>query len=141
MKSSTLFMAVASVIAIGAFVAGLTLIDSPQVARWRRLDEHRISDLQNLARSIQSYRNVNNRLPEKLEQLNILEREWKDPETGQPYEYKARSADSYDLCAVFDTTPKDDERYPFYNYSECSMPSRKYTQGRYCFTVSAKACK
>jgi type II secretory pathway pseudopilin PulG len=87
-----------------AIVGGLTMIGSPGAARQRRMDERRVADLAAIGRATDLYRSRRGTLPKGLDALaaeagagiSTL-----DPDTREPYEYRAIDSDSYELCARF----------------------------------------
>lgn len=124
-------------------VAGLWLSGSPAQERARRLDQTRISNLQSISGAIDQYYVTNDRLPSDLETL-IRSREtyWvgaiNDPESGDAYDYRIRSEDTYELCATFVTDnrnldPRKTEPYAIYE-SRFWEHGPEYT----CFTVTVR---
>ena len=100
-------VAAASLAAAGvaAAIAGIGVAGSPGEARLRRLDEHRVSDLVQLASALDAARVRDGRLPgmlSALESRGAPARVRRDPVTGVPYDYRVVDADRYELCAVFD---------------------------------------
>ena len=131
------FMAFIGLITVLAVVAGISMIDQPSLARLRKLDSERESALQMLKLRIHGYRTEHGRLPESLEQLSLQAQATHDLATGQPYEYRVQgpAADSYTLCATFDTSPEDqvpEERRSF-DFSEF----RHAGPGHQCFDEDA----
>ncbi len=133
---------IAAVLAV--LVAGLWLGGSPAQERARRLDAARVSDLQNISNAIDQYYNANNALPPDLAMLTRSRETYfvgniNDPETGRPYEYMTRTANTYDLCATFATdnreeqAPRPREPYP-------AWESRFWEHGpeHTCFTITAR---
>ncbi|MDP3792277.1 MAG: DUF5671 domain-containing protein [bacterium] len=90
------------VVGLGFFVAG-----TPQSQRLVRLDERRVSDLQNIQWQIVNYWQRKEVLPETLDDLTdpiggfVLP---VDPETGEQYEYSAMGELRFSLCANFSTS-------------------------------------
>ena len=134
-------MSVRTVIAISLVVAvlavvivGVTLLDSPAQERLRRLDERRVDDLREIARKLDFYWTREGILPSSLEELADepgVFIELHDPETGQPYEYRELSSNTYELCAQFarDTTEERDRHYKDY---------WSHGAGRQCFELEAQ---
>jgi|SRR6266542_4507228 len=90
---------------IAAVVAGLVLLGSPTEARLRQMDRKRVDDLRNISSAIDLYWTREKRLPASLEDLSQqpgLSLNIRDPGTAKPYEYHARAAGSYELCATFE---------------------------------------
>ncbi|HEX7037314.1 MAG TPA: hypothetical protein VF210_16200 [Pseudomonadales bacterium] len=92
-----------AVVAIAA-LAGFLVSGTPGEQRLKRLDAHRVADLQNLARAVERYWYPQHSLPTSVDPLVDglnLSRLPTDPVTGTPYRYERLSADSYRLCADF----------------------------------------
>lgn len=109
-----------AVVAI-AIVGGFFVVGSPSVQRLKKLDETRISDLQNIQNEIIYYWQSKEKLPEKLEDLTNSVSGYKapnDPETNLPYEYMIKDKQSFELCGMFAlsldvaaTEPRATERF------------------------------
>ncbi len=87
-----------------AVVAGLVLIGSPGEERMRRLDAKRVSDLRMIVSSIDDYWRRHDRLPSTLTDFANepdLSPPTRDPETDEPYEYRALDSTAYEICSVF----------------------------------------
>jgi len=96
-----------------AVVVGLVLIGFPGAARATRMDERRVSDLQQISAAADLFWTRHERLPESLEALGRepgVALPAGDPETGAPYEFRALTAGTYELCAVFNASSADSER-------------------------------
>jgi len=92
--------------AFGFYSAG-----SPQAERLRRLDERRVSDLQQIQWQIINYWQAKEKLPGALGDLRDSISGFvppADPETGESYEYRATGDLDFELCAVFKTSNKTD---------------------------------
>ncbi|MHA1812054.1 MAG: hypothetical protein ACTSYX_01340, partial [Candidatus Thorarchaeota archaeon] len=74
-------------------------------------------------------------LPSSLEDLanepGVLV-ELYDPGTGQPYEYRVLSSNTYELCAEFARDTADEQGRPYRDYWS-------HSQGRHCFELKAQA--
>jgi type II secretory pathway pseudopilin PulG len=128
-----LLAAAVSAVVVASLVGSVFVLGSPAEQRQRRLDEHRLQDLQSIARSIQSYaKSNNNTLPPDLQALEKetgLGRVPTDSDTRMPYEYKTLDAQSYHLCAVFSRPSSDDDRASRYAYEW----HRSHAAGKQCF--------
>ena len=128
-------IAISLVVAVLAVViVGVTLLDSPAEERSRRLDERRVDDLRDIARKLDIYWTREGALPSSLEELaneSGVFLELFDPESGQPYEYRVLSSNTYELCAEFarDTA---EEQGRFYRNHWSHGP------GRQCFQMEAQ---
>ena len=124
-----------AVVVLSGVIVGICLLDSPAQERLRRLDERRVDDLRELSYEVDFYWTREGILPTSLEELssepgvfvNLL-----DPETGQPYEYRVLSSNTYELCAVFalDTAAEQDRFY---------KDVWSHGPGRQCFQMEAQA--
>ena len=112
---------------LGAVVLGIILgflaVGSPALERNRTFDARRASDLERLAGCIRGYAQDFSRLPKALSDLKQSSQygyclSLGDPETGEPYEYRAvkgfallqdGSEAQFELCAVFSLESKGDE--------------------------------
>jgi hypothetical protein len=89
---------------VGAIVGGLMMIPSPGAARQRRMDERRVADLAAIGRAVDLYRSRRGMLPQGVDALATeagTRISTLDPDTREPYEYRAIDSDSYELCARF----------------------------------------
>ncbi|MFC2078837.1 hypothetical protein ACFLSZ_02545 [Candidatus Bipolaricaulota bacterium] len=138
MKNSSkniLIAAGAIVVVLAAVIVGVILLDSPAQERVRRLDERRVDDLQDLSYAVDIYWTREGTLPVSLADLSNEERivrDLRDPETGQPYEYRIVGDNTYELCAEFARDTASDER---------DTPYRIFWfhgSGRQCFQLEAQ---
>jgi hypothetical protein len=84
--------------------SGFLIIGSPQSQRVYRIDQQRVSDLQNIQWQVVSYWQRKQTLPATLAGINDPLANYTapvDPETGAAYEYKTTNATSFKLCATF----------------------------------------
>ncbi len=94
-------------IVAAAIIAGFFILGTPQEERLRKLDDLRISDLQNIEWQIITYWQAKGQLPEKLADLIDSTRGViipVDPETGAEYEYLVKAELEFTLCAIFSTS-------------------------------------
>jgi len=94
------------VVVVVAVAGGFYVAGSPTAARDKKVDERRLTDLQNIQSQIVYFWQKKNALPSILDLLtdNISGYEASvDPETGRPYEYKVLSDLKFELCATFIT--------------------------------------
>jgi len=124
--------AVAVLVVLGALGAGFYLVGPPADARARRLDGRREHDLRQLRLAIDLYWTRHNILPASLDDLareagtGIYSR---DPETGEPYAYSVKPADTYEVCAAF--TRDSEARGDFWSHGA----------GKQCFRIIARAIR
>ena len=133
------FVILAVVLAVGY---GIYIVGSPGGQRLLRFDARRVSDLQNISQTIDTYWHLNEELPGELEELQgsrfYYARSIQDPATQQPYEYQVLDGNLYQLCAVFDTdSSKRDQPVP----RPFSPKVWDHGTGRTCFDLEAQAPK
>jgi hypothetical protein len=118
-------------------IAGFVIFGSPALARKIRLDERKISDLQNIQYRIFSYSQTNKALPPNLEVLKDPFFGYalpKDPQTQNDYEYNIKDEYNlvFELCAVFnEKTPKFKEGKPA--PYPMTQENWEHDSGRFCF--------
>ena len=133
MKPQTLFVAGATIAVVAVIAVGLVLNGPPAEVRRQRLDEQRIAHLTAISHAVDTLWRADRRLPENLDMLGRDARfryvRPSDPVTGAAYEYRVTGAQSYELCAVFDTTGTSDSApgVAFWNHGP----------GRHCFAFTA----
>lgn len=136
LRPDAIFGILASVVTATVVVVGLVLVGSPSRARMERLDRQRVQELKSITLAINSYRRTHQTLPDKMNELirpNVFPLvRLKDP-AGQPYEYRAKTALSYQLCAFF-STATDKSTLEAHGIS----PFWKHERGRQCFDLEAR---
>jgi hypothetical protein len=120
-----------------AFVAGLFIAGSPGQARAGRLDDERVNDLRSIASSVDEYWGHHGSPPPDLESLaeerGLRLRSIRDPQSGEPYEYRVLTDTSYELCATFSASSSDSEaRGPGVRFW-------KHEAGRTCFEIEVRS--
>ena len=96
-------------VVIAAVVGGLLLLGSPTKERLQRLDNRRVNDLKLISKAVDAYWTQYKRLPVTLDELsqqpvptlNFCDLNFRDPTTGQLYEYRTLGDSTYELCATF----------------------------------------
>ncbi len=89
--------------------AGFLIVGTPGQARHYRLDEQKVSDLQNIQSQIITYWQQKQKLPVNLSDLNDSLSYFtlpSDPQTGASYEYTATGATAFSICATFNDASK-----------------------------------
>ena len=137
---------------IAVLAAGFVIVGSPGTQRRQRLDIQRIQDLQNIQGQVVNYWTNKQKLPDALVALTDDISGFAaplDPDTAHAYSYRATSALSFELCAVFSAVGGQwEDSYiptapraisPGASYPEKTAALRGYdtwrhTQGRACFT-------
>ena len=122
-----------------ALVLGLAAVGSPGKARDRGLDVARVGHLRDIVRGVDVYWERNGALPGSLEGLSA-ERDINipaitDPESGEPYAFRATAEKAYELCATFNLeAPTDQASLRSYPYRERFW---RHPAGRHCFDLEA----
>ena len=124
-----------------AVIYGLFQVGTPAQQRLLQFDERRVGDLESITYAIDSYWDRNQALPDALEQLHdsryYYVQSVVDPKTGDPYEYRALDADSYELCATFETDSKAQES-PSFARPPFSLENWQHGVGRACFAFDVR---
>jgi len=126
---------VVSVIVVAASVgAGLFVLGSPSEERALRLDDRRVSDLHGIKRATDLYWTRNDALPESMRELSSepgVRVRFRDPATGQPYDYQPLDSLRYEVCASFERESR-----------EIAMDRERdlwaHGPGRQCFRLEAE---
>ena len=124
----------AAVLVAGTLAAAFLSMDTPGQVREQRLDQHRVTDLEQIAGAIDAWRSVHGALPASLAQLAAqpgMALAIRDPVDGTAYGYEPVAGSRYRLCAVFatDTAKRDPDRDMF-RYQDQRWP---HPAGRHCF--------
>ena len=133
------FAGVSGVAVLVAVVLGLVAVGSPGKARERGLDVARVGNLRDIVRGVDIYWERNGALPASLEALsgerdiNIVS--IVDPETREPYAFRATGEKAYELCATFSLdAPTDQASVRTYPYRERFW---RHPVGYHCFDLEA----
>ncbi len=127
-------IAVVALSIIGSFL----VIGSPLNARNAKLDDNRISDLQNIQWQIVEFWQKKEKLPATLDELNDPISGYvtpKDPANEAAYEYKTTGPRSFELCATFSSKTKTDNKTFPINADPYTKSNENWIheEGRYCF--------
>lgn len=117
-----------AVLAFGSIVSGFFIVGTPNQARLARFDDAKLNDLQNIQSQVTYYWQAKRVLPTKLADLsNPLNYSAVpfDPQTEQPYGYRATGPLSFELCAVFNA-PGGQNRGGYYSRPMAPEYSGKY---------------
>ena len=93
-----------AVVILATIVGGFLVIGSPATQRDYRLDEQRVNDLSNAQYQVVNYYQQEGAVPSTLAELGTIFKGYEpptDPETGEPYGYRATGPNSFELCATF----------------------------------------
>lgn len=115
MKNRAVIAAVATALVAGLVIAGLVAVGSPATARKYKMDQERRNRISQLNFVLASYVREEGELPRSLEDINqelVAQSGYgtdlrRDPETGEPFEYRRLSDREYEVCATFQTSSED----------------------------------
>jgi hypothetical protein len=104
--SRNVWAIVSSLIILGAIIWGFSVLGSPRTQQLYKYDEQKVSDLQNIDGLITNYWQLQNKLPNSLEEsVSVLNTRpytiVTDRQTQKSYEYKKTGDKTYELCAEF----------------------------------------
>ncbi|MDD5032078.1 MAG: DUF5671 domain-containing protein [Patescibacteria group bacterium] len=108
------------VLVIAVFVASLFIVESPTQTRNRKYDNFILDNFSNIDSAIASYYQEFKKLPEGLNELEaeysyLGEDTIKDPASKIMFDYRVVDKNTYELCATFKASNKD-ENIEEYNY-------------------------
>lgn len=138
-KFATTYAVITSIIVLISLVVGFAVMGSPSLIRKMKLDNTRVSDLSSITREVSFFWQNQAKLPTKLEDVTKTRNYYSlptDPETGEAYEYRTTGKTSFEVCAVFDRSNKEDseadKRSSGY-YDDYQNTKWDHTAGRNCF--------
>jgi len=108
-------------IVIIVFVIALLIVESPAETRKRKLDNAIINNFSQIDSAMSNYYYDYQKLPENLDNLvadsDFLTEEYiLDPVTKEKFDYNIKDNNTYELCANFQTSNKEDrDDYNYYN--------------------------
>lgn len=130
-RTGPLVLVGATLVVIFAVIAGVRMLRSPDEERARRLDARRLRDLLALNAAVGTYVTRERSMPESLDALApglVRQSATRDPERGDPYEYRVTGPRAFELCADFDEpdpSPPQGARWA-------------HDEGRQCFSLAVK---
>ncbi|KKU66583.1 MAG: hypothetical protein UX89_C0021G0011 [Parcubacteria group bacterium GW2011_GWA2_47_16] len=125
--------------AIVSIILGFVVIGSPLQARYQKLDQARISHLQNITQSVGNYWNKKYAIPSKLDELEYFSGKMPvDPVTKQTYGYRVIDARHFSVCALFETDNIEKEKSAaqspyYYGYTTMGITDWSHAKGQKCF--------
>jgi len=133
-KIVKIFFFTSLALVLAAFVAAWFFVESPKVAREKRLDQAIISNIDSLETTVNSYYEKNKKLPDSLDTLKndpdffVNEKALTDPETGKTIIYNKKSATEFEFCATFRLSNRepDTEQGPYYTVPVGRLHSAGY---------------
>jgi uncharacterized membrane protein len=123
-----------------AILGGFFIVGTPQEARMHRMDQQKVSDLQNIQWQIINYWQQKERLPGGLDELNDPLSGYTipvDAESGEAYDYLPTGPTSFKLCATFNLAGGAQQMGRDYSYpvpvGTKGMDTWEHTAGETCF--------
>lgn len=105
-----IFVWCVSAVVAAAIIGGFFIAGSPFKQRLVRFDSQKVSHLQILQGQIVNYWQSKKKLPENLDDLRDSISGFAppvDPQSGEPYSYRALGALAFELCAEFNLSSKE----------------------------------
>lgn len=137
---------------LAAFTAAWFFVESPSVARARRLDQALIQNFYSLENAANSYYDRYKKLPADLAELKtdkniyLAELALIDPETKTPISYNKVSDKEFEFCATFRTDSIAENAKQGNSYIGLESGSKEHRAGYQClrgnlYSLSAEAAK
>jgi hypothetical protein len=147
-KSRKVWTVISMAIILASIIWGFSVLGSPRTQQFKKYDEQKVSDLQQLNSAVGSYYVLKGNLPKTFSDLisgsGYYYFNQKDPQTNQPYEYVLtdQNTKSYQLCAVFNKNSEDRNKNPMgaiQSYPESNGVFQSHPAGHYCFDEAIPA--
>ncbi|MDD5071635.1 MAG: DUF5671 domain-containing protein [Patescibacteria group bacterium] len=111
------------VLVIAVFTASLFIVESPTETRNRKFDNFILDNFNNIDMAIASYYKEFGELPESLNELKseysyLGEDAIKDPASKILFDYRAVDNNTYELCATFMASNKDEDAAEYSYYKD-----------------------
>jgi hypothetical protein len=120
---------------LGSLIAGFFYVDFPSQVRAQREDQARVDRLRSITYQMDEYYRQNEKLPTALSELEgILPGMLKDPVTEVPFDYSVKAETSYELCAQFETSNKEESENTMSRSEYWVDPDFIHGAGEQCFT-------
>lgn len=108
-------------IAAISLIASMFIVESPVVARNKKFDNAILNRFVTIDNAINSYYVDHKKMPDNLDQIlnqgtyYITAQDLTDPVTSEKFNYQIKSKDTYEICATFKTSNKDenDKQYSY----------------------------
>lgn len=110
-----LFAWISAALVVAAFVAAWFFVESPQVARAKRLDQIVVNNIYQLENAVNSYYATYERLPVSLEEIRdsadiyFDAKSMVDPETKQVIVYQVEGEKKFSFCATFRAASSEED--------------------------------
>ncbi len=132
-RNIKIFFIISLVLILAVFISSFFFVESPQMARKKRLDQIIINKVSSIESVVNSYYDLNKELPERIEDISLSsgkfyfnEKDLYDPETGEKIEYRKIGDREFEICANFRTS--SDYLGGRYYYAD-----KKFNPGKNCF--------
>ncbi len=126
---------VAACLTLLTVIIGFLALGSPRALRAMRDDQTRVQNLQMIQSNIVRYWQSKGTLPQTIREsqdsLGYYDLP-SDPKTKQEYQYRVLTANSFELCATFETDPDPASIRSYANTSE--FDRWEYQEGQKCFS-------
>lgn len=131
-RSRKVWRVVALAIVLGSIILGFAVLGSPRTQKLYKYDEAKVNDLMNIDGAVQSYYGNKGTLPKSFEDLATLNYYINriDSQTQKNYEYIMKTPTTYELCAEFNMTSKNESSMAQYPYGGTNWT---HPAGRHCF--------
>jgi len=112
----SLFSYISAFLVLAAFVSAWFFVESPQVARAKRLDQIVVNNIYQLEDAVNNYYAEYQVLPDNLDDLKKVKniyldpKNLVDPETKQAIEYRVDGDKEFSFCATYRTNSNDDNK-------------------------------
>ncbi|MES2135146.1 MAG: DUF5671 domain-containing protein [Patescibacteria group bacterium] len=135
-KTSKGLAVIVTLIVLATVIGGFFIIGSPQSQRSLRLDQQRISDLQNIQYQLTYYWQQKQKLPVRVSELEdplVGFFAPTDPESGLSYRYESTGDKSFKLCANFSLPSPETPKGAVVHLTYPAQESWEHGEGEQCF--------
>lgn len=128
------------IVVFAVMIAGFVVAGSPSEQRARRFDRERLNSIEQMIWDIEGYIRENEELPETIEEMDYVSDRWRDPLTGEVYNYNMIDERSFEVCAVFERSfENSNDGDIYYGKDLISGPANfNHSAGEYCFEFKVR---
>ncbi|MFA5127147.1 MAG: DUF5671 domain-containing protein [Patescibacteria group bacterium] len=108
---------------VAVFIASLTIVESPKLARSRQIDQRVTNNLSEIHYNLNNYYQTYKKLPADFQALRaeykyLNDSLFENPSSQEVFKYQVKGDRDYELCATFltDTTKIDPNKEAYYYY-------------------------
>lgn len=132
--SRKIWLGISLIVILGSIIWGFSVLGSPRTQQLFKYDQQKVSDLQNIQNSVQSYYSVIGVLPKDFTELSTQNYyiNTMDSQTLKPYEYEKTGNATYNLCAEFNKDSGKNNIAVFATPAPGNI-SWTHSAGHYCF--------